>query len=94
LGLRAHAYAGLARNAELKGDAEGALRYYMSVGILFDDAALVPEALHKAALLLDKLGRVDEARAMRDELKARYPESPLTKPGQSGTDKSERKVNS
>jgi len=94
LGLRAHAYAGLARNAELKGDVEGALRYYMSVGILFDDAVLVPEALHKAALLLDKLGRVDEARAMRDELKARYPESPLTKPGQSGTDKSERKVNS
>lgn len=93
LGLRAHAYAGLARNAELKGDTEGALRYNMSVGILFDDATLVPEALHKAALLLDKLGRVDEARAMRDELKARYPESPLTKPGQTGTDKAERKVN-
>jgi tetratricopeptide (TPR) repeat protein len=41
LGLRAHAYAGLARNAELKGDVEAALRYYMSVGILFDDATLV-----------------------------------------------------
>ena len=91
LGLRARAYEGLARNAELKGDNEGALRYYMSVGILFDDASLVPEALHKAALLLDKLGRVDEARAMRDELRARYPDSPLAKQGQAVTGASERK---
>jgi TolA-binding protein len=82
LGLRAHAYAGLARNAELKGDTEGALRYYMSVGILFDDATLVPEALHKAALLLEKLGRNQEAHALREELRARYPDSPLAKPGQ------------
>jgi TolA-binding protein len=94
LGLRARAYAGLARNAELKGDTEGALRYYMSVGILFDDAALVPDSLNKAAMLLDKVGRGEEARAMRDELKARYPESPLAKPGQTGTDKSGRKDNS
>jgi len=84
LGLRARAYAGLARNAESKGDSEGALRYYMSVGILFDDATLVPEALNKSALLLDKLGRADEARAMRDELRARYPASPLAKPEQTG----------
>jgi tetratricopeptide (TPR) repeat protein len=81
LGLRAHAYAGLARNAERKGDAEAALRYYMSVGILFNDGALVPEALHKAALLLDSLGRAEEARAMREELKTRYPDSPLLKTG-------------
>lgn len=93
LALRAHAYAGLARNAELKGDAEAALRYYMSVGILFDDAALVPEALHKAARLLDKLGRTDEAQAMREELKARYPESPLAKPGQARAAAWGRKVN-
>ena len=92
LGLRAHAYAGLARNAELKGDAEGALRYYMSVGILFDDATLVPEALHKAAALLDKLGRSQEAQAMRDELRTRYPHSPLATPGQ-GQAAPERKAN-
>jgi len=85
LGLRAHAYAGLARNAEQKGDAEAALRYYMSVGILFDDAALVPEALHKAALLLDKLGRAAEAQALRDELKTRYPEAPQSRPGEAQT---------
>ena len=93
LGLRAHAYAGLARNAEQKGDDEAALRYYMSVGILFDDATLVPEALHKAAALLDKLGRAAEAQAMREELKARYPASPLAKPGQAQTGVRERKGN-
>ena len=93
LGLRAHAYAGLARNAELKGDVEAALRYYMSVGILFDDATLVPEALHKASVLLDKLGRAAEAQAMRDELKTRYPDSPQAKPGQAGAGDRERKGN-
>lgn len=94
LGLRANAYMGLARNAELKGDSEGALRYFMSVGILFDDASLVPEALDKAARLLDKLSRSQEARAMRDELKARYPESPQVKQKQTGTEAPERKSNS
>ncbi len=94
LGLRAHAYAGLARNAELKGDAAAALRYYMSVGILFDDAALVPEALHKAATLLDKLGRAKEAEALREELRTRYPASPLAKPGQAQAAAGERKVGS
>ena len=79
LGLRAHAYVGLARNAELKGDVEGALRYYMSVGILFNDATLVPDALHKSSILLDNLGRAAEAQAMREELQARYPGSPLLK---------------
>ncbi|MDD4173003.1 MAG: tetratricopeptide repeat protein [Kiritimatiellia bacterium] len=93
LGLRAHAYAGLARNAEEKGDAEAALRYYMSVGILFNDATLVPEALHKAATLLDKLGRGQEAQAMREELKARYPDSPLSRQGQTRTERREEKGN-
>ena len=92
LGLRAHAYIGLARNAEQCGDAEGALRYYMSVGILFDDAVLVPEALHKAAGLLERAGRSAEAQAVRAELKTRYPESPLAKDGQAGTAPGRRKV--
>jgi len=91
LGLRAHAYMGLARNAEMKGDTEAALRYYMSVGILFNDAALVPEALHKAAVLLDKLGRGQEAQAMREELKTRYPDSPLSRQGQAQTEHREEK---
>lgn len=85
IGLRARAYAGLARNAEAQGDVEAALRYYMSVGILFDDPVLVPEALHKSALLLDKAGRAEEARAMREELKTRYPASPLSAQKQTKT---------
>jgi len=72
---RALAYCGLARNAELKGDAEGAVRYYMSVSILFNDPVLVPDSMSKAAALLDKLGRTAEANAMREELKARYPDA-------------------
>ena len=90
--MRANAYAGLARNAELKGDPEGALRYYMSVGILFDDPVLVPEALNKAATLLDKLGRAEEAKAMREELRARYPASPLAAPKQAMSVTRERTV--
>lgn len=94
LGLRARAYAGLARNAELKGDKDAALRYYMSVGILFDDATLVPDALSKAASLLDELGRASEAETMRKELKTRYPDSPQAKQGQAQTGAAERKGNS
>jgi TolA-binding protein len=92
LGLRANAYAGLARNAEQKGDVEGALRYYMSVGILFDDPVLVPEALKKAAALLEKLGRGEEAQAMREELRIRYPASQPAAPGQARAATLEREV--
>lgn len=74
LGIRARAYIGLAVNAERQQDLEQALRYYISVGILFDDAQLVPQALLKSADILEKLKRVDEARTMREELQTRYPD--------------------
>ncbi len=77
IGMRARAYAGLANNAELKGDVEAAVRYYVSVGILFDHEEIVPAALSKAAELLEKQGRAAEAAKMREELKQRYPTSPL-----------------
>ncbi len=77
IGMRARAYFGLARNAELKGDLESAVRYYISVGILFDHKDIVPEALSKAAELLEKQGRAKEAKKMREELKQRYPASPF-----------------
>ncbi len=72
---RARAYAALARNAERNKDPQGALRYYMSVSILFNDSVIVPECMKKAISILDTLGRRDEAQAMRDELKVRYPDS-------------------
>lgn len=73
--LRAHAYLALARNAERRGQDEEALRFYISVGILFEDDQLVPEALKKASALLDKLGRPAEAESLREELKNRYPDA-------------------
>ena len=75
VGVRARAYMGLAKASQSKGDEDAALRYYMSVGILFDNPVIVPEALTKAAALLDKHGRAAEATAMREELKARYPQT-------------------
>ncbi|MEI6644773.1 MAG: tetratricopeptide repeat protein [bacterium] len=70
---RARAYAALARNAEQNKDREGALRYYMSVSILFNDPVIVPACIKKAITILDALNRHEEAQSMRDELKTRYP---------------------
>ncbi|MCE9615201.1 MAG: tetratricopeptide repeat protein [Lentisphaerae bacterium] len=74
-GLRAQAYAGLGRAAKAGGDAESAARYFLSVAVLYDDAALVPECLGEAALALQQQGRADDARRTADELRQRYPKS-------------------
>ncbi len=78
-GLRATAYAALGFAAEKRGDRETAIRYHMSVAILFDDAAKVPPALDRAATLLADLGRVEESRAAAAELQTRYPDSAAAK---------------
>jgi TolA-binding protein len=74
--LRAYAYAALGTAAERRGDREAAVRYHMSVAILFDDAERVPAALDRAATLLAELGRAAESRATVAELLERYPGSP------------------
>lgn len=74
--FRAYAYAALGRAAESRGDRETAVRYHMSVAILFDDPERVPAALDRAAALLAELGRTDESRATVAELLQRYPDSP------------------
>ncbi len=81
LGIRARAYMGMARNAEFKDDIESALRYYMSVNVLFDEPVIVPESLLRSAQLLEKLGRTAEAATMRRELLERYPDSKLLESG-------------
>ncbi|MBP5509483.1 MAG: tetratricopeptide repeat protein [Kiritimatiellae bacterium] len=81
IGIRARAYAALAENAEKKGDEETALRYHMSVGILFDDKELVPASILASVRLLEKLGRPDEAVKLRDELDERYPGYAKTRGG-------------
>jgi len=78
-GLRAHAYAGLGRCAAARGQSELALRYYLSVALLYDDPVLVPETLVKAALLHATLGRRSESEAVGRELLERYPESAQAK---------------
>ncbi len=74
-GLRAHAYAALARAAEARQDPAAAVRYYLSVAILYDDPVQVPAALDRAATLLGGLGRAEESRTAARELVTRYPES-------------------
>lgn len=71
--IRANAYYGLAKSAERQSRADDAVRYYMSVAILFDDPVLVPKALDRAAALLREAGRDDEAGAALEERSRRYP---------------------
>jgi len=79
LGIRVRALFGLGRSAGEDGRALDAARHFMSVAILFDDDAIVPESLYRAAAMFDAAGRTDEARAARNELAERYPESIFTR---------------
>lgn len=78
-GIRAHAYAALGRCAEARGQNEEALRYFLSVALLYDDPALVPMALDKAAALHLALGRIGDSEKIGRELVDRYPGSAQAK---------------
>lgn len=78
-GVRAHAYAALGRCAEARGQNEEALRYFLSVALLYNDPVLVPMALDKAAALHIALGRLGESEAIGRELIERYPASAQAK---------------
>lgn len=70
---RARSYYGLGRVAAAGEQWEDAVRYYMGVGILFDDPVLAPESLYRAAEAFGELGReADRAKTLK-ELKERYP---------------------
>ena len=75
LSIRARAYTALAANEDSRGNKKAALEYYMIVGSLFDDPALVPPALWRASRLLSEQGRGKEAADLAEELKKRYPDS-------------------
>lgn len=77
--IRVKAYAGIGRALKAQGDHAGAARHFLSVAVLFDDPALVPECLAEAARSFDALGRKDDAEKARKELKERYPESEWAK---------------
>lgn len=73
ISIRGKAYFALGKNAERQSLKEDAIRYYMSVAILFDDPVLVPQALDRAEILLRAAGRKDEADAAHEERVQRYP---------------------
>lgn len=77
-GLRARAYAGLGRVAKARGDHAGAARYFLSVGLLYNDEELVPESLYEAALALQQTNQPRERQRTALELQQRYPASPWT----------------
>lgn len=79
LGVRARAYAGLARTAKADGDIETATRYFMTVAILYDDAELVPVCLYEAAQAFTELEQPESAQKALDELLSRYPDSPQSR---------------
>lgn len=72
---RARSYLGFGRLADARNEYDSAARYFLGVGVLFDDPELVPEALYRAAIALKKAGKRDAAEKTAAELKERYPES-------------------
>lgn len=76
--VRAHAYFALAQAAEKADHWDRASRLYLSVGILYDDPDLIPEALYRAAHAFGQTGRKEEQLRAMEELKERYPESEWT----------------
>ena len=68
LGIRANAYLLLGELAERLGENDTAISMYLSVGLLFDDPEIVPPAMKRAAELLEKAGRHEEAARVRAEL--------------------------
>jgi tetratricopeptide (TPR) repeat protein len=75
LDIRAKSYYGLGLVAEARRQWEVAARYYMSVAVLFDDPAIVPECLFRAAESFRQLGREEDRKKTLEELKSRYPDS-------------------
>ncbi|OVE73588.1 hypothetical protein BVX94_03425 [bacterium B17] len=74
-GIRAKAYAGIARVANKAGDKEKAAKFFMSVAILYDDEKLVSECLYGAYEAFDAIEKHDSAQRSLQELIERYPSS-------------------
>jgi len=75
----AMAYVNLAkcyeRRSSKEDDKRMALQTYIAVTVLYPTGEAYPEALYRAAKLLEELGDKAKARAFIDELKARCPQS-------------------
>lgn len=84
LGLRVQAYAGIGKSLKAQGDMAGAARYFLSVAVLFDDPAMVPECLDEAAEAFAKAGRTEESDKVIKELQERFPDSVWAKKRRQG----------
>lgn len=73
--LKARALRGLGAASEKRGEVDAAVRYYLSVAILYDDATLSPECLWRAAAGFAKLNQPVRRDQTLAELKQRYPRS-------------------
>lgn len=76
--LKARSLIWLGKVEMAREDFDAASRLFLSVGILYDDDALVPESLFLAATSLEKLARKSEREKVVSEMVARYPDSSWT----------------
>src|SRR5207249_9393264 len=53
---------------------EEAGKAYLSVALLYDDPAITPQALDKAAKAYEKAGKLDEAQRASAQLHQKYPD--------------------
>ncbi len=58
-----------------RGNFEEAAKAFMSVALLYDDPAITPRALQKAATAYEKAGKTAEAQKANEQLRAKYPEA-------------------
>src|SRR2546427_9491829 len=56
-----------------RGNFDGAGKAFMGVALLYDDPAITPRALDKAASAYQRAGRSEEANRLSRELRERYP---------------------
>jgi tetratricopeptide (TPR) repeat protein len=73
--LKARALYGLGLIHEARGEDEEALRYYLGLAILFDDPALSPESLWRAAAAFQRQGQPVRRDQILQELRERYADS-------------------
>ena len=75
-GLRVRAYVALGRAALAAGNSDAAARYLLTVCMLYRDPEELPPVMLETIRLLEGLGRTEEARSLRETLRADYPGTP------------------
>ena len=72
---RIYAYAGIGHSALAEGRKEDAVKYLMTVSLLYKDDLLLPPIMAETIALLDEMGLKEEAARIRSELSKIYPNS-------------------